>query len=333
MKKYILCTLTLLLLFCFSSCGSKSNYNYTLGDFIDYELEGTNGRGRIGLTINYPNQDDFSNSEDYDKAKEYINELFSNIEISKEADIQNGDEIVISVNKDFKKKKTNFKMDLSPFSFEVSGLEEAKHLDLFGEEVVKFYALVETEKVVPIFSRDCPLSKEIQDNLIYDISLSTARPAPLISDMDIDANLNEDFLKKTDYSNIEEYFESIGYIVETHSTQKLEEYFLDKELLVAEKSEDMENILNNKLSELGNVDGYNFVGVASFQKTNTTFLYNIVAKYQNGDNIAYILFETEMAYHINEEVIFITLNNLGIVDSKYASEALEGNKLIYTYDI
>lgn len=318
-----------------SACQQKPQeptYDYNFMDFVNYELVGPNEFADLKLSLEEFTSEDFSSETEYIKVKEYMNELMPYVLASKTSGIANADIITIEISKEFKGIDSELKFNLTPYQFEVSNLKEATYLDLASDTIVDFYGISGTDQVIASFADECELPKEAQENLRYDITIDTNKVIPYVSIMNIDISLDNAFLQNTKYSTLEDYFESLGYIVENHSEQTLKLYIEDKDLLAAKKSDAMIRLLNEKLQEVGDIDEFKFDGVVNFQKTKTPYFYDFVAKYQNDGNIIYILYEAKMVYLLNDTVRFLSLNNQGIIDEKFATEAIESNKIIYSYN-
>lgn len=318
-----------------SACKQKPQeptYDYNFMDFVNYDFVGPSEFADLKLSLKEFTSKDFSSDTEYIKVKKYMNELMPYVLASKTSEISNGDMITIGISEDFKGIDSELKFDLTPYQFEVSNLKEATYLDLAGDTVVDFYGVSGTDQVIASIVKDCKLPKEVQENLRYDITIDTNKVIPYVSIMDINISLDNTFLQNTKYSTMEDYFKSLGYIVESHSEQTLKLYVEDKDLLAAKKSDAMRQLLNEKLQEAGDIDNYEFVSVVNFQTTKTPYLYNFVAKYQSGEKIAYVLYESKMVYLLDDSVQFLTLSKQRTVDEKYVAEPLEGNKMVYTYN-
>lgn len=309
----------------------EPEYDYYFMNYIDYEFVGPSEFADLKISLKEFTSKDFETDADFIKVKKYMNELFPYIVASKTTNIANADKITIGISDKFEGIDSDVKMDLTPYEFEVSNLEVAKYLDLTSEDIVVFYGLGGTNKVLPEFKKDCPLPQEVQDNLIYDITIDNSKATPFISVMSIDISLNPEFLQETKYSTMEDYFKSLGYIVDSHAEMTLKDGATESYLTAKYDEDAMKEWLDNKLKEEGNIDNYQFVSTINFQKTKTPFVYQIVAKYQSGDKVAYVVYEAELVRLLRDPIRVLSWNKIKTIGEDQIHNVLEGNSMVYDY--
>lgn len=210
-------------------------------------------------------------------------------------------------------------------------MPDAAYYDLFGEDTVTFYGLEGTSDVLYKVNQKSTLSQNVKDNLTYTITLDTDTVEEKVSVMTIKATLKDSFLKTTKYSDTETYFKSLGYIVDVDGEKALKETVTNKAFEQLSDKDLIKNQLTERIKEEGDVDGYAFAELNNVQKTDKDYIYNIITKYEKGDKVAYIEYETKLAY-VDGEIKFLSFNKLRTVNEKFVTEALEGNEILFTFD-
>lgn len=161
MKKLITLILILLHICCLSACSSKSNVE--LSEYINYELNGSNGKGEVSYTIDYAKLDELIGDDQlYKSLKKLCPELYNKkldsskgisitdlIEIVTESnlsELSNGDEINFYVNKN--PKVTDYELNdienelgikFKNYNLKISELKEPVYIDFYS--IIKEYGV------------------------------------------------------------------------------------------------------------------------------------------------------------------------------------------------
>lgn len=161
LKRIAIAGISGLLVLGMSGC-HKHEYEYQLSDFCNVKFIGENGSGYIEISQKDVDQSEFEESElekyetlAYDLKTvdmNYVSKNFNNtkdLNVSKDAELSNGDEITIS----FNKKPRGFHSDMGtePMTITVEGLADSlPEVDLFDEKFVTFSGNPETNKIVNV---------------------------------------------------------------------------------------------------------------------------------------------------------------------------------------
>lgn len=335
MKK-ILTTLLIVLMFVgLAACKEKEpegpTYDYDFVDYLNISYIGPNEFADLDISLKEINSDDFESDADFIKIKKFMNNLFPYVIANKTSELTNGDQLQIGISSEYEGGNGDLNINLDVHTYTVEGLPDAAYYDLFSEDTVTFYGLEGTSDVLYKVNQKSTLSQNIKDNLTYTITLDTDTVEEEVSVMTIKASLKDSFLKTTKYSDTETYFKSLGYIVDVDGEKALKETVTNKAFEQLSDKDLIKNQLTERIKEEGDVDGYTFVELNNVQKTDKDYIYDIITKYEKGDKVAYVEYETKLAY-VDGEIKFLSFNKLRTVNEKFVTEALEGNEILFTFD-
>ena len=335
LKKFFTIALVALMIVGLSACKEKEPegpvYDYDFTDYLDISYIGPNEFADLEISLKDIDSDDFSSDTEFIKIKKFMTNLFPYIVASKTSEITNGDVIQVGISSEYGDGAGDLNINLEVHSFEVNNLPDAIYYDLFDSDTVTFYGLEGSSDVLYKINQKSTLSQNIKDNLTYTVTIDTEEVEEKVSVMSIKASLKDSFLKTTKYSDTETYFKSLGYIVDLEGEKALKETVSYKDFEQLTDKDLIKEQLSEKIKEQGDIDGYTFSELLNVQKTQKAYIYDLVAKYVNGDKVAYVEFETKLAY-LNGEIKYLSFNKLKTVNERFATEALDNCELLFTFD-
>ena len=334
-KKILTTSLVALMIVGLSACKEKEPegpiYDYDFTDYLDISYVGPNEFADLEISLKEIDSDDFDSDTEFIKIKKFMTNLFPYVVASKTSEITNGDVIQVGISSEYTEGTGDLNINLEVHSFEVNNLPDAVYYDLFDNDTVTFYGLEGTSDVLYKVNQKSTLSQNIKDNLSYTVTIDTDEVEAKVSVMSIKATLKDSFLKTTKYSDTETYFKSLGYIVDLEGEKALKETVSYKDFEQLTDKELIKEQLSEKIKEQGDIDGYTFSEISNVQKTQKAYTYDIVTKYVNGDKVAYVEFETKLAY-LNGEIKYLSFNKLKTINERFATEALDNCELLFTFD-
>lgn len=334
MRKVFTTLLITLMVFSLAACKKKEEgptYDYDFVDYLDIVYIGPNEFADLEITLKDFDSDDFKSDTEFIKIKKFMNELYPFIVADKNANLTNGDTINIGISSEYENTNTDLNINLGVHTYQVQGLKDAVYYDLFDTDTVSFYGLEGTKDVLYKINEKSTLSQNIKDNLTYTISIDTDEVEEKISVMSIKASLKDSFLKTTKYSDTETYFKSLGYIVDVETEKALKNTISNNEFESITDVDTVKAQISEKIKEQGDIDNYQFSELSNVQKTEKAYTYDIIAKYVNGEKVAYVEFESKLAY-LDGEIKYLSFNKLKTVNERFATEALDKNELLFTFN-
>lgn len=335
MKKILILLLCFL---CLTGCKKKVEeepvvtYDYDLMDYINLNYIGPDGYAELDITVKDFTAKDFKTEEDYIKMKKLIAAVYPHMIATKQENLTNGDVIQVGVSSSFDTKQIgDLSIDLNVKEIEINNLPSPKILYLFDENNVVFYGLANTSKVYYYFPSSTSLTKEMQENLIYDIQIDDQTVQKDKTVLSLKAGLDSNLLESSEkYGTDYRYFGSQGYIVELED-EKILKYVVQESALANADKKIIRESLEPKIKEIG-VDGYDFQQIMTIQKTKTPFKYYVVAKYSKETKDLYIKYSVSMAY-VNNELAVYSLNRESTTDIAFTIKAYEDCEIIHSYEV
>ena len=334
MKKIFTTLLVALMVFSLTACKKKEEgpvYDYDYIDYLDIVYVGPNEFADLEISLKDFDSDDFESDTEYIKIKKFMTNLFPFITADNTENLSNGDVINIGINSEYERTDTDLNINLGVHTYQVQGLNEAIYLDLFDSNVVTFYGLTGTADVLYKMGDKSVLTQEVKDNLNYTITIDTEEVEEKSSIMSVKASLSDSFLRTTRYSDTETYFKSLGYIVDVESERALKNTVSNKAFEQITDTDIVKNQLEEKIKAQGDIDGYEYAEISNVQKTSKAYIYDIIVKYVNGEKVAYVEYESKLAY-IDGEIRYLSFNKTRTVNERFATEALDDNELLYTFN-
>lgn len=330
MKKFLIVMLCLLTLVACKKPEQETHvYKFDFIDYLDIDLIGPDGYAVLDINIADFSVKDFANESDYITIKKAMNVLYDSIIPSKTENISNGDVIQIGITNTFNVEELNgLDINLNVHEFTINSLLPAKVMELFNEENVVFYGLEDTKEVYYYFPRTSALTKEMEENIKYDISIDDEKVALNKTVLSLSVSLNEELLdSNTRYQTEQRYFLANGYITELEGEKTLKVIVKDKEMEKA-TGEELRMVLEEVAEK--EVDKYELDQVVSFHKGEKPFEYFAVYKYTKDEKNVFIKYRLYMAY-VNKEITVFSCNKEHTVDEAFATQALDNTTLLETW--
>ena len=317
MKKYFKILLVLTLCFTITGCKKQQNevspeeitiperseeYKYDFIDFLNIEVIGANGYGIVNIYPKDFSVDNFSNEEDYIQIKRYIDSLNpyhiynydyqTNLIIDKINYLANGDVVTISIPDNLKIFTDDF-LNTEDYIFRVENLEEGEEIDLYSDTYVSFFNYNGTDYMDYCIKDD---SSELFKNIEYYMTTEDENLEKGVSIINVEANLNEEFLIENDYPNIEVYLAKHNYICDLWKETVLDDTAVKVEF---------NDITNNQILTILNKDNVGNLVDANGQIYQITEVCNIQKDYYTNNDLNDFYYEvTFRAYNQEYEGAF-----------------------------
>lgn len=279
MKKFL--GVLIILLIILTGCKKEEiKYDYDYTNYLDMKILGSNGYGILQLNIKDFSLNDFKTETDYIEFKKLMPSVLSNVYVSQQTGLKNGDVVEIGVNETFAY-TGNLSIDFGKKNITISGLSEPKTIDLFDSSVTVFYGLDGTSEVYYYFPETSPLSAEAKEHLSYTIELDDSKVQKDKTILTIVTGVDTYISEQNElYTSASNYLVAKGFLPRTEGESTLKKVVKDSDFTSMNPSEVKKQLEKNMDFEIG--DEYILDQILTIQKFGD-YQYYVVANFLKGE--------------------------------------------------
>lgn len=280
MKKFFIVLATLLVVL--TGCKKEEiKYDYDYTNYLDINFLGSNGYGILQVSEKDISLNDFKTEADYIEFKKLLPSILSNIYISQQTGLKNGDVVELGVNETFAY-TGNLSIDFGKKSITVSGLPEPRSLDLFSSDVTVFYGLDGTTEVYYYFPETSPLNEEAKEHLSFSITLDDAKVQKDKTILTIATSVDEYITEQNSlFTSASNYLVTKGFLPRTEGESTLKKVVKDSDFTSMNPSEVKKQLESKMDFEIG--DEYLLDQILTVQKYGD-YQYYVVANFLKGES-------------------------------------------------
>ena len=185
-----------------------TDYAYDFTQLVDVTLYGSEGNGFVEIKPKDLSVEDFPSESDYISVRRAMDSLglyvgpdtsiATYLTVEPNEGLSNGDIITISVRSGWQNPVPNLSLNTEPYQVEIVGLQEPNVLNLFDESSVEFYGLSGTTSVYAYKKNGGIVPATILEPLNYQITTTDSTLETGRTILEIQAELDEDFLMEGD---------------------------------------------------------------------------------------------------------------------------------------
>lgn len=215
-----------------------TDYKYDFAQFLDAELDGSNGHGFLIIKPKELEVSDFESEEEYITIKKAIDGLKltydpdepnadTYLEVSPSTDLSNGDIVTLSIGSGYSGNATELSINTEPYQFEIKDLSDPKELDIFDTSSLALLALNDgTNSIYPVKIEDGVLTDEMLDQINYTATTEDSKPQVGKTIINVTASIvplvDEDNNPLS--TSLSTWFGKQGYVIQTEGEKVLREF-------------------------------------------------------------------------------------------------------------
>lgn len=194
-----------------ANANRSTGHDYDFIDYITITTWGADGDGYLSITARDINAADFTDEQAYIDVSDdlktlgivYGQAVSSNIKVSADSGLSNGDIVTISIDSIPNKLRTD--MNTDAYEYTVSGLGDAESVDLFSSDIVTMYGTRENTMYAYVHNDGSPVPTELTDHLEYSFQTDSDTLQAGKTIATVTATLDDDFAKENGYESLTDY--------------------------------------------------------------------------------------------------------------------------------
>ena len=276
MKKIVIAAMALLLIVGLGGCKKKEvNYDYKFTDFIELEVLGSNGYGIARIKEKDFDLNDCKSESNFITIKRNISSLVSNVSLSQNQNLKNGDVVTLSYPKGYIFDQT-ISMDTSDTKITIANLPEPVYISVLDSKDIVFYGFEGSSNIQYYYPSTTRFNEEQQEGLIYDITIDDETVVENKTVMTVNTTLSMELTEQDPlYTNAGAYLMLNGFLP-TIDGEMIVKKVAKKDSLTKLDKDTLEKSLTSALNQ--RLEGMKIENLVSIQQMDTEdFRYYVIA--------------------------------------------------------